>query len=109
MDGKVVSRVLYSVIDLSLQGKKEVLGIYLTENEGAKFWFSVLQDFKQRGVNDIFVACVDGLKGFPEAIESIFPTTQIQLCIVHQNRGSLRFIPEKHVKEFIIDLKALSG
>ncbi|WP_305951965.1 IS256 family transposase [Emticicia oligotrophica] len=107
VDGKVVTRVLYSVIGLNLQGKKEILGIYLTESEGAKFWLSVLQDFKQRGVNDIFIACVDGLKGFPEAIESVFPTTQIQLCIVHQIRGSLRFIPEKHVKEFIVDLKSV--
>ncbi len=81
VDGKVLTRVLYSVIGLNLQGKKEILGIYLTESEGAKFWLSVLQDFKQRGVNDIFIACVDGLKGFPEAIESVFPSTQIQLCI----------------------------
>jgi transposase-like protein len=107
VEGKVVTRVLYSVIGLNLQGKKEILGIYLTKSEGAKFWLSVLQDFKQRGVNDIFIACVDGLKGFPEAIESVFPTTQIQLCIVHQIRGSLRFIPEKHVKEFIVDLKSV--
>jgi transposase-like protein len=107
VDGKVVTRVLYSVIGLNLKGNKEVLGIYLTESEGAKFWLSVLQDFKNRGVEDIFIACVDGLKGFPEAIESIFPKTQTQLCVVHQIRGSLRFIPEKHLKEFIVDLKAV--
>jgi putative transposase len=94
VDGKVVTRVLYSVIGLNLQGKKEFLGIYLTESEGAKFWLSVLQDFKQRGVNDIFIACVDGLRGFPEAIESVFPTTQIQLCIVPHRRSepNQRFI-----------------
>lgn len=107
VDGKVTTRVLYSVIGLNLQGKKEVLGIYLTESEGAKFWLSVLQDFKNRGVNDIFIACVDGLKGFPEAIEVTFPKTQTQLCVVHQIRNSLRFIPDKHLKEFLVDLKAV--
>lgn len=107
VDGKVTTRVLYSVIGLNLQGMKEVLGIYLTESEGAKFWLSVLQDFKNRGVDDIFIACVDGLKGFPEAIEVTFPKTQTQLCVVHQIRNSLRFIPQKHLKEFIIDLKAV--
>ncbi|GAB3283527.1 IS256 family transposase [Larkinella harenae] len=104
-EGKVVSRVLYSVIGLSLKGKKEVLGIYLTESEGAKFWLSVLTDFRQRGVSDVFIACVDGLKGFPEAIEATFPATQVQLCIVHQIRTSLRFIPDKHLKPFVQDLK----
>jgi transposase-like protein len=107
VDGKVNTRVLYSVIGLNLRGNKEVLGIYLTESEGAKFWLSVLQDFKTRGVDDIFISCVDGLKGFPEAIETVFPKTQIQLCIVHQIRGSLRFIPEKCIKEFIVDLKSI--
>jgi len=106
-DGKVNTCVLYSVIGLNLRGQKEVLGIYLTESEGAKFWLSVLQDFKNRGVEDIFISCVDGLKGFPEAIENVFPKTQIQLCIAHQIRGSLRFIPEKYIKEFIVDLKSV--
>lgn len=95
------------MIGLNLEGKKEVLGIYLTDSEGAKFWLSVLTDFKQRGVEDIFIACVDGLKGFPQAIEAAFPQTLVQLCVVHQIRQSLRFIPDKHLKAFIADLKAV--
>jgi putative transposase len=107
VDGKVVTRVLYSVIGLNLQGKKEVLGIYISESEGAKFWLSVLNDLKQRGVEDIIFACVDGLKGFPEAIQTAFPLAIVQLCIVHQIRYSLRLIPDKNVKEFMGDLKAV--
>lgn len=107
LDGKVVTRVLYSVIGLNLHGKKAVLGIYLSESEGAKFWLSVLQDLKQRGVEDVLFACVDGLKGFPEAIQTAFPQTLVQLCVVHQIRYALRLIPDKNVKEFMIDLKAV--
>lgn len=107
VDGKVATRVLYSVIGLNLQGKKEVLGIYLSESEGAKFWLTVLNDLKQRGVEDIIFACIDGLKGFPEAIQTAFPQTIVQLCIVHMIRYALRLIPDKNVKEFIKDLKAV--
>ena len=107
LDGKVVTRVLYSVIGLNLHGKKAVLGIYLSESEGAKFWLSVLQDLKQRGVEDVLFACVDGLKGFPEAIQTAFPQTLVQLCVVHQIRYALRLIPDKNVKEFMVDLKAV--
>lgn len=107
LDGKVVTRVLYSVIGLNLHGKKAVLGIYLSESEGAKFWLSVLQDLKQRGVEDVLFACVDGLKGFPEAIQTVFPQTLVQLCVVHQIRYALRLIPDKNVKEFMVDLKAV--
>lgn len=107
LDGKVVTRVLYSVIGLNLHGKKSVLGIYLSESEGAKFWLSVLQDLKQRGVEDVLFACVDGLKGFPEAIQAAFPQTLVQLCVVHQIRYALRLIPDKNVKEFMLDLKAV--
>ena len=107
LDGKVVTRVLYSVIGLNLHGKKSVLGIYLSESEGAKFWLSVLQDLKQRGVEDVLFACVDGLKGFPEAIQAAFPQTLVQLCVVHQIRYALRLIPDKNVKEFMVDLKAV--
>jgi putative transposase len=105
--GKVVTRVLYSVIGLNLHGKKDVLGIYLAESEGAKFWLTVLNDLKQRGVEDIIFACVDGLKGFPEAIQTAFPQTIVQLCIVHQIRYSLRLVPDKNVKEFMADLKTI--
>ncbi len=107
VDGKVCSRAMYSVIGLGLDGKKEVLGIYLAETEGAKFWLSVLTDFKLRGVEDILISCVDGLKGFPQAIEAVFPKTQIQLCVVHQIRYSSRFVADKHLKEFINDLKLI--
>lgn len=107
LDGKVVTRVLYSVIGLNLHGKKAVLGIYLSESEGAKFWLSVLQDLKQRGVEDVLFACVDGLKGFPEAIQTVFPQSLVQLCVVHQIRYALRLIPDKNVKEFMVDLKAV--
>lgn len=107
VDGKVITRVLYSVIGLNLEGKKEVLGIYLSESEGAKFWLFVLNDLKQRGVEDILFACVDGLKGFPEAIQTAFPLSIVQLCIVHQIRYALRLIADKNVKEFMIDLKSV--
>jgi putative transposase len=105
VDGKVVTRVLYSVIGLNLHGKKEVPGLYLAESEGAKFWLTVLNDLKQRGVNDVIFACVDGLKGFPDAIQNVFPQAMVQLCVVHQIRYALRLIPDKNTKEFMADLK----
>ena len=103
--GSVISRAVYNILGINREGKKELIGIYLSENEGAKFWLSVLTDLKQRGVEDILVACIDGLKGFPEAIEAVFPLTQIQLCIVHQIRTSLRYVPEKDKKAVVADLK----
>jgi putative transposase len=106
-DGKVLTRVLYSVIGLSLSGKKQVLGIYTAESESAKFWLSVLTDLKQRGVEDLLITCVDGLKGFDTAIGSVFPTTTVQLCIVHQLRNSFRFVPDKYLKELANDLKTV--
>ena len=106
-EGKVISKALYSVIGLNLEGKKEVLGIYLSESEGAKFWLTVLNDIKQRGVEDIIFACVDGLKGFPEAILNVFPQTLVQLCIVHQIRYSMRLIADKDAKAFMKDLKTV--
>lgn len=105
VDGKVVTRVLYSVIGLNLHGRKEVLGLYLSESEGAKFWLTVLNDLKQRGVNDVIFACVDGLKGFPDAIQNVFPQAIVQLCVVHQIRYALRLIPDKNTKEFMSELK----
>jgi putative transposase len=107
VEGKVVTRVLYSVIGLNLHGKKEVLGIYLAESEGAKFWLTVLNDLKSRGVEDILFACMDGLKGFPEAVQTVFPKTLVQLCIVHQIRYAMRLIPDKDAKAFMEDLKAV--
>lgn len=104
-DGKVLSKAVYTILGVNLKGHKEVLGLYISENEGANFWLQVLTDLSNRGVNDILIACVDGLKGFPEAIESIFPATEVQLCVVHQIRNSLRYVGSKNQKEFMADLK----
>jgi len=103
--GGVESRAIYNILGINREGKKDLIGVYLSENEGAKFWLSVLTDLKQRGVEDILVACIDGLKGFPDAIAAVFPKTQIQLCIVHQIRTSLRYVPEKDKKAVVADLK----
>ena len=104
-NGTVESRAIYNILGITREGKKELIGIYLSENEGAKFWLSVLTDLKQRGVEDILIACIDGLKGFPEAIEAVFPKTKIQLCIIHQIRTTIRYVPEKDKKSVIADLK----
>ena len=104
-NGRAESKAVYIVLGISEAGLKEVLGIYLGESEGANFWLSVLTDLKNRGVKDILIASVDGLKGFPTAIESIFPKTEIQLCIVHQIRNSLKYIVSKDQKSFLKDLK----
>ncbi|CEE90600.1 transposase (fragment) [Xenorhabdus nematophila str. Anatoliense] len=91
-DGRYVSKVVYTVLALNLEGKKEVLGLYLSESGGANFWLSVLTDLQNRGLKDILIACVDGLTGFPEAINSIYPQTEVQLCIIHQIRNSLNVV-----------------
>ncbi|KAA6441858.1 IS256 family transposase [Dyadobacter flavalbus] len=106
-NGTVESRAIYNILGINREGKKDLIGIYLSENEGAKFWLSVLTDLKQRGVEDILIACIDGLKGFPEAIEAVFPKTKIQLCIIHQIRTSIRYVPEKDKKGVISDLKPI--
>jgi len=105
--GKYVSKAVYTILGVRLDGKKEVLGLYLSENEGANFWLSVLTDLQARGVEDILIASVDGLKGFPEAINAIFPQTEVQLCIVHQIRNSIRYVASKDQKEFAKDLKLI--
>lgn len=104
-DGKVLNKAVYTILGVNLEGRKEVLGLYISENEGANFWLQVLTDLSNRGVNDILIACVDGLKGFPEAIEAIFPATEVQLCVVHQIRNSLKYVGSKNQKEFMVDLK----
>ena len=104
-DGKVLGKAVCTILGVNLEGRKEVLGLYISENEGANFWLQVLTDLSNRGVNDILIACVDGLKGFPEAIETIFPSTEVQLCIVHQIRNSLKYVGSKNQKEFMVDLK----
>jgi putative transposase len=104
-DGKVVSKAAYTCMGINMEGKVDVLGLWLAEAEGAHFWLSVMTELKTRGVKDVLIACVDGLKGFPEAIQSAFPRTEVQLCVVHQIRNSLRFVASKYQKEFIADLK----
>ncbi len=103
--GHYEARAVYTVLGLNIEGRKEVLGLYLSESEGANFWLSVLTDLQNRGVEDILIASVDGLTGFPEAINAIFPKTEVQLCIVHQIRNSLRYVGSKHQKAFMVDLK----
>lgn len=106
-NGHVVNKAVYLAIGINLDGAKEVLGMWVSENEGAKFWLQVVTELKNRGVQDIFIACVDGLKGFPEAIEAVYPDTQVQLCIVHMVRNSLRFVSWKQRKEVAADLKLI--
>lgn len=103
--GHVITRAVYNILAVDLRGRKDLIGMYLSESEGAKFWLSVLTDLKARGVQDILIACVDGLKGFSEAIATVFPKAEIQLCIVHQIRNSLRYVTEKDKKAFMADLK----
>ena len=103
--GRYQTKAVYTVLALNLDGKKEVLGLYLSDSEGANFWLSVLTDLQNRGVADILIASVDGLTGFPEAIASIYPNTEVQLCIVHQVRNSLRYVASKNHKAFLADLK----
>jgi putative transposase len=107
VEGLVQNRCLYLAIGVNLEGKKETLGLWTAENEGAKFWLSVLTELQNRGVQDIFIACVDGLKGFTEAIEAVFPQTITQLCIVHQIRNSLTYISYKDRKAVAADLKPI--
>jgi transposase-like protein len=106
-DGAVTNRAVYTIIGINIHGQKELLGIYMSENEGAKFWLLVLTDLSQRGVKDILIASIDGLKGFKEAIETVFKDTEVQLCIVHQIRNSLKYIPLKDTREFLNDLKKI--
>lgn len=106
-EGRVSQRTIYVALAVSLEGRKEVLGLWASENEGAKFWLSVITELKNRGVEDILIACVDGLKGFPEAIAGIFPQTLVQLCIVHLVRHSLSLVSEKDRKAVAADLKLI--
>ena len=106
-NGRFISKAVYTILGLNVEGKKELLGLYLSESEGAHQWLSVLTDLHNRGVQDILIACVDGLKGFPEAIESIYPKTEVQHCIIHQIRNSLKYVASKNQKAFMADLKCV--
>jgi putative transposase len=103
--GHIQNRAIYVAIGVNMQGRKEVLGLWMGQAEGAKFWLQVLTELNNRGLQDIFIACVDGLKGFPQAIETVFPKTQVQLCIVHLVRASLNYVSWKQRKQVAADLK----
>jgi len=106
-DKRVINKAFYLALGVNMEGHKELLGLWLSENEGAKFWLNVLTELQNRGMKDILIACVDGLKGFPEAINTVFPSTQIQLCIVHMVRNSVKYVPWKDYKAVTADLKKI--
>jgi putative transposase len=106
-EGRVENRAVYVAIGITMEGQKEVLGLWTSANEGAKFWLQVLTELKNRGVEDIFIACVDGLKGFPQAIETVYPKTTVQLCIVHMVRASLNYVNWKERKQVAADLRSI--
>src|ERR1022692_2670465 len=105
--GHVVNKSIYVAIAVNMEGNKEVLGLWAADNEGAKFWLQILTDLQNRGAKDVFIACVDGRKGFPEAIESVYPRTEVQLCIVHLVRASLNYVPWKQRKRAVADLQLI--
>jgi len=106
-DKQVINKSVYLALGVNMDGQKELLGMWISENEGAKFWLTVLTELQNRGLKDILIACVDGLKGFPDAIQTVYPNTQVQLCIVHMVRNSVRFVPWKDYKAVTTSLKAI--
>jgi putative transposase len=106
-DGKVTNKAVHLALGVNMEGQKELLGLWIAENESSKFWLGVMTELQNRGVKDIFIACVDGLTGFPAAIEAVFPQTTVQLCIVHMLRNSMNYVPYKDRKEVAADLKAI--
>jgi putative transposase len=104
---RVLKKALYLVLAVDLNGQKDLLGMWIAQTEGAKFWLAVLTELQNRGVKDIFIACVDGLTGLPEAIETVYPQARVQLCMVHLVRNSLRYVSYKHLKAVATDLKAI--
>jgi transposase-like protein len=104
-EGRIVTRCVYSILGVGADGRKEVLGLYVSESEGAHFWLTVLTDLQQRGVKDILIACIDGLHGFAEAIAAMYPKAEVQGCVVHQIRNSIKYLASKDIKTFLADLK----
>jgi putative transposase len=104
-EGKIVSRAVYHILGINSEGRKDLLGMYVSESEGANFWLGVLSDLRTRGVEDILISCIDNLKGFAEAIQATFPQAEVQSCIVHQIRNSLKYVASKDQKPFLTDLK----
>jgi putative transposase len=105
--GRIVNKCCYTVLGVNTEGKREILGLWINEAEGAKFWLEVLTEIRNRGVEDIIIACVDGLSGFSDAIHTVFPRTDVQQCIVHQIRNTVKYIPHKHKEKFCRDLRAV--
>ncbi|WP_283728551.1 IS256 family transposase, partial [Clostridium perfringens] len=104
-DNSIVNKAAYAAIGINIEGKKDVLGIWIGATESSKYWLLVLNELKNRGVKDIFIACIDGLNGFKEAIRAVYPNTEVQRCIIHQIRNSSRYLSYKDIKEFNTDLK----
>lgn len=108
-NGRVINKAVFLALGINIEGQKELLGMWLAENEGAKFWLSMLTELKNRGLQDILIACEDGLKSFPDAINSVYSQAHIQLCIIHMVRNSLKYVSWKDYKALTSGLKALSG
>lgn len=108
-EGQIVKKAVYIAIGIDLDGRKDVLGMWVGENESAKYWANVLNSLRNRGVEDIFIACTDNLTGFANAIEAVFPKTEIQNCIIHQLRNSTKYVSYKDIKALVADLKAVYG
>ena len=106
-DKRVINKAIYLALGINIEGHKELLSMWISENEGTKFWLSVMTDLQNRGMKNMLIACVDGLKGFPDAINATFPKTKIQLCIVHMAGHSLKFIPGKDYKAVSSNLKSI--
>ena len=104
-EGRIVKQAVYIAIGIDMSGRKDVLGMYVGQNESAEFWLSILNGLKNRGVEDILIACVDGLSGFPQAVEAVYPQTEIQQCIIHQIRNTTRFVSYKEIKPLMDDLE----
>ncbi|MGU8520980.1 IS256 family transposase, partial [Clostridium perfringens] len=104
-DNSIVNKAAYAAIGVNIEGKKDVLGIWIGASESSKYWLLVLNELKNRGVKDILIACIDGLNGFKEAIKAVYPNTEVQRCIIHQIRNSSRYLSYKDIKEFNADLK----
>jgi transposase-like protein len=106
-EGRVVNKAVYTILGVGPDGHKDLLGLYVGQHEGAKFWLTVLHDLRQRGVEDMLIACIDNLSGFSEAISLVYPNSDIQLCIVHQVRNTLKYVSYKHYKEVVKDMRAI--
>jgi putative transposase len=106
-EGRIIKKAVYICMGVDMEGRKDILGLWIGENESSKFWLSVINDLKNRGVEDILIACIDGLAGFPEAIAAVYPKTEIQRCIIHQIRNNTKFVSYKDLKELMVDLKAV--